>query len=100
MAHPTVEHLQCVQRILRYVNDTKDRGLLFQTSTIEQLVGHMDADWAGNAGDRRFTLGFAFSLGSVAIAWSNTKQLIVALPSTEAKYRGAAIATCEAIWLK
>ena len=39
-------------------------------------------------------------LGSAAIAWSSKKQPIVALSSTEAEYRGAAVATCEAIWLK
>ena len=41
-------------------------------------------------------------LGTVffTTAWSSKKQPIVALSSTEAKYRGAALATCEAIWLK
>ena len=39
-------------------------------------------------------------LGNVAITWSSKKQLTVALSSTEAEYRGAAVATCEAIWLK
>ena len=64
------------------------------------MVGYTDADWAGNAANRRSTLGYAFSLGSAAIAWSSKKQLTVALSSTEAEYRGAAVATCEAIWLK
>ena len=32
--------------------------------------------------------------------WSSKKQPTVALLSTEAEYRGVAIATCEAIWLK
>ena len=52
MARPTEEHLQCAQRILQYVNGTKDRGLLYQTDTATQLVGYTDADWAGNATDR------------------------------------------------
>ena len=64
------------------------------------MVGYSDADWAGNAADRRSTSGYAFSLGSAAIAWSTKKQPTVALSSTEAEYRGAAVATCEAIWLK
>ena len=37
---------------------------------------------------------------SATIAWSIKKHPTVALSSTEAKYRGAAVATCEAIWLK
>ena len=44
MAQPTMEHLQCAQCILRYVNGTKDRGLLYRTSIVEQLVGYIDAD--------------------------------------------------------
>ena len=94
-----MEHLQCAQRILRYVSGTKDWGLLY-TGTAAQLVGYTDADWVGNAADRRSTLGYAFSLGSAAITWINKKQSTVALSSTEAEYRGVAVATCEAIWLK
>ena len=60
----------------------------------------MDVDWAGNAGDRRSTSGSVFTFGSAAIAWSSKKQPTVALSSTEAEYQGAAVATCEAIWLK
>ena len=41
-----------------------------------------------------------FSLGSVVVAWSNKKQPIGALSSTEAEYRGPAVATCEVIWLR
>jgi hypothetical protein len=65
-----------------------------------QLAGYTDADWAGHATDRRSTSGYAFSLGSTAIAWSSKKQPIVALSSIEAEYRGVAVATCEAIWFK
>ena len=49
---------------------------------------------------RRSTSGFVFSLGSGAISWSSKKQPTVALSSTEAEYRGAAVAACEAVWLK
>jgi hypothetical protein len=100
MARPTEEHLQSALRILRYVSGTKDRGLLYQAGTAVQLAGHTDADWAGNAADSRSTSGYAFTLGSAAIAWSSKKQPTVALSSTEAEYRGVAVTTCEAIWLK
>ena len=74
--------------------------MLYQTGIAKQLVGYIDVDWAKHVGDRRSTSGFAFSLGSAAIAWSTKKQPTIALSSMEAKYRGAAVATYEAIWLK
>jgi hypothetical protein len=67
-----------------------------------QLAGYTDADWAGNATDGRSTCTsrYAFSIGSAAIAWRSKKQPTVALSSTEAEYRGATVATCEAISVK
>ncbi|MCO5563970.1 hypothetical protein L7F22_017623 [Adiantum nelumboides] len=41
-----------------------------------------------------------FSLGSAAITWSSKKQPTIALSSTEAEYRGAAMAACEVAWLE
>ena len=35
MVQPTEEHLQCAQRILRYVSGTKDWGLLYRTGIAE-----------------------------------------------------------------
>ena len=64
------------------------------------MVGYTDANWAGNAVDSRSTSRYALSLESAAIASNIKKQLIVALSSTEAEYRGVPVATCEAIWLK
>ena len=97
MSQPKSEQLQCVQRILRYVSITKDTPPLYQTGIAEQLVGYTDVDCAGNVEDRRSTSGYVFSLGSTVIAWSSKKQSTIALSSTEAEYRGAAVVTCEAI---
>jgi hypothetical protein len=41
-----------------------------------------------------------FSFGSAAVTWSSKKQPTVALSSTEAEYRGAAVAACEVAWLR
>ena len=86
-----MEHLQCAHRILRYVDGTNDRELLYQVDKVEQLIGYKDANWVGNMGDRMSTSGFAFSPTRVAIAWSSRKQLTIALSSTKAKYRGVEV---------
>jgi hypothetical protein len=62
--------------------------------------GYIDADWAGSIAERRSTSGFMFSFGSATITWSSKKQSTVALSSTKAEYRGAAMATCEVAWLR
>ena len=93
-------HLDAVRCILRYVKSTLHFGLFYEAGKEIQVSGYTDADWAGSMYDRRSTNGFMFSLGSAAVTWSNKKQPTVALSSTEAKYRGAAMAACEVIWLQ
>jgi len=41
-----------------------------------------------------------FSFGSGDVSWSSNNQPTIALSSMEAKYRGAAITTCEIVWLQ
>ena len=77
-----------------------DCDILYKTAMPIRLERYTDADWAGYKADRRSTFGFFFSLGSGAISWSSKKQPTVALLSTEAEYRCAVVAACEAVWLK
>jgi hypothetical protein len=95
MQVPRKPHLDGVRHTLRYVSATTDYGLFYEASTELQVHGYTDADWAGSISDRRSTNGFMLSFGSVVVTWSSKKQPIVALSSTEAKYRGAAMAACE-----
>jgi hypothetical protein len=62
--------------------------------------GYIDADWAGNISNKRSTSGFMFFFGSTAVTWSSKKQSTIALSSTEAEYRGVAMAACEVAWLR
>jgi hypothetical protein len=39
-----------------------------------------------------------FSFGSAVVTWSSKKQPTIALSSTEAKYKGAAMVACEVAW--
>ncbi|MCO5564727.1 hypothetical protein L7F22_018395 [Adiantum nelumboides] len=99
-AVPRKPHLDVVRRTLRYASATLDYALFYDANTELQLSGFKDADGAGSACDRRSTNGFMFSLGSAAITWSSKKQPTVALSSTEAEYKGAAVAACEVAWLE
>jgi hypothetical protein len=100
MQTPQKPHLDVVRRILRYIKHTLQCGIFYEAKSQLQVHGYTDADWAGNVLDRRSTSGFMFSFESGAVNWSSKKQLTVALLSTEAEYRGAAIAACEMVWLQ
>ncbi|KAL7724406.1 hypothetical protein ACLKA6_008753 [Drosophila palustris] len=55
------EHWKAAKRILRYLNGTRELGLLY-VQTGDELYGVVDADWGGNISDRRSYTGQAFIL--------------------------------------
>jgi len=61
--------------------------------------GYIDADWVNSISNKRSISDFMLSFGSAAVTWSSKKQPTVALLSTEAEYKGAAMAACEVAWL-
>jgi hypothetical protein len=63
-----------VKRILKYINDTSDYGILYSHSTNSKLIGYCDVDWAGSAYDRKSTSGGCFFLGNNLVAWFGKKQ--------------------------
>eukprot|EP00253_Pinus_taeda_P021348 PITA_21348 len=100
MSAPKADHWIAAKRVLRYVRGTSDYGLLYTRSSEPILSGYTDSDWAGSVDDRKSTAGYVFSLGFGAVTWTSKKQQAVALSSTEAEYRGAVKASCEAVWLR
>ena len=48
-------HIVVVNRIIRYVNGTIDYGIWFFKDTNSNLAGYCDANWVGNANDRKST---------------------------------------------
>ncbi|KAK2426713.1 putative mitochondrial protein [Trifolium repens] len=52
-ADPKVSHMTQVKRILKYVNGTSDYGIMYSHCEDSTIYGYCDADWAGNADDRK-----------------------------------------------
>jgi hypothetical protein len=100
MQVPRNPHLDGVRHTLRYVSATTDYGLFYEANMELQVHGYVDANWAGSISNRRSTSSFMFSFGSAVVTWSSKKQPTVALSSTEAEYRGAAMAVCEVAWFR
>lgn len=56
-ANPKESHMTALKRIIKYVKTTAELGVWYSKDTNGVLAGYSDADWAGNADDRKSTLG-------------------------------------------
>jgi hypothetical protein len=99
MLAPTITHLAAAKRVIRYIRGTLHHGIEFTPSPLS-LYAYIDADWASDLDDRRFTSSFLIYLGSNAITWSAKKQPTVSRSSTESKYRALAFASSELCWIR
>ena len=91
-----------VKRIFRYLNKTKEKKLRLGSSddqSTHQLIGYADADWGGDAEERKSNTGYVFIFLGATISWASRKQSMVTLSSTEAEYIALAEAAQEAMYL-
>ena len=66
-------HWKVAKRILRYMNGTKEYGVLYSLTNNFKLIGYTDSDQAGSVEGRKRTSGYVFHLGSGAISWASKK---------------------------
>jgi hypothetical protein len=91
-ANPGDEHWSAGKRVLRYLQGTKELGVVYRRSNPLKPLGYVDADYAGDKNTSRSTTGWTFLMAGGAVAWSSRKQPTVSLSSTEAEYVAAASA--------
>lgn len=96
---PHKEHVAGIKHILRYLSATKDLKMTYR-HTGNPIEGYADADWGGDATDRKSYTGYVFYMGGCAFSWESKKQQSVALSSTEAEYVALSTAAKEAMYLR
>jgi hypothetical protein len=79
-------HLRMVKRIMRYLLFTPNLGLWYPKGYRFELLGYLDADYAGCKVDRKGTSETCQFLGRSHVSWSSKKQNSIALSTAEAEY--------------
>ena len=85
-ANPGPIHCNSVTQIFRYLAETLELGITFESDSIDDLVGYTGSDWAGLKYRRKSTGGYAFLLSGGPVSHQPKQQPTVALFSTGAKY--------------
>ena len=63
-ANPKESHMIALKRIIKYVKTTANFGVWYNKDTNDVLAGHSNADWVGNADDRKSTSRGCFYVGN------------------------------------
>ena len=71
--NPKESHMTALKRIIKYVKTTAEFGVWCSKDTNDVSAWYSDADWAGNANDRKSTLGGCFYVGTNYISWMSKK---------------------------
>ncbi|SOV08415.1 uncharacterized protein UDID_17378 [Ustilago sp. UG-2017a] len=102
MREPSQEHYQAAQQVLRYLESTKEVGLVYRANeSQEPLVAHSDANWASDTTiQRRSTSGSVALVYGNPVAWKSATQKCVSLSAVEAEFIAATEATHEVLFLK
>jgi hypothetical protein len=95
-------HWEGVKWILRYVNGTKDVGLLFDgyLENAKSLLDYVDVDYGQDLSGRKSTTVYVFTLRCGCISWRPTSQKCISQSTTKAEYVAAKEAVKEEIWLE
>ena len=73
--NPGVAHWQGVQRVLRYLRGTTDRGIILGGELKQPVLeAYVDADYA-DSDDRKSTTGYVVLLCGAPVAWCSKRQV-------------------------
>jgi hypothetical protein len=98
--NPSSEHYHAAVRVLRYLDQTSNLGIIFGSEGATQLVGYSDSGYAGDKDTRKSTAGYLYKMNGGSVSWKSKLQETTALSSTEGEYMGLGQALKELLWIK
>ena len=97
---PGNDHCITVKNILKFLNTTSDKFLVFRDVCELCVKGYTDASFQTCKDDFQSQSSYIFTLNGATLSWKNSKQSTVADSTTKTKYIAATEAAKEAIWIK
>lgn len=91
-ADPRVGHLKAAKRVVRYLKEMMQLGIIYGTSSSTDssqpygFVGYADSNYAGDPEDRKSVIGYCFFINGAVASWCSEKQRTVSTSTTEADY--------------
>jgi len=86
MSAPHKVHLEATKHMLYHIKGIQEFEIFYEVGDSNGLPGFTNADWVGDCEEQKST-SYLFQLHTGSITWCSCKQLVIALSSTEAKYR-------------
>ena len=96
--NPGMLHWKALKKVLQYLQQTKDHGLLYKRGKGVDLTAYCDADFSSCQDTSRSNGAYVFLLGGASISWSSKRQSVVAQSTCEAEYMAMNQTAREAIW--
>lgn len=99
MRKPSAAHWTRLKQLLRYLQNTRSHGILYENKGNLNFETFSDSDFATTQ-DRRSHSGVIHTINRAPIMWSSAKQGVVSLSTCEAEYISASTATQQTHWLR
>jgi hypothetical protein len=100
MSNSTDDHWIALKRVLRYLNETKELNILYKKAFGSlTLKAWIDFSWDENSDDSRSTHDHLLFMRE-SVDWKSSKQISVALSSTEIEYMSQASAVINVMWAR
>ena len=100
MAKYSKQHLDAAKYVLKYLMTTNELGISFKVNEPLNLHGFTDADYAGDASNRKSTSGVVFMAAKGPISWQSIQQAVVSLSSTESELNSLTSGSTQTVWLR
>jgi hypothetical protein len=97
VTNPTEDDWFKLERVLKYLNGTKEIGMILSANDIIQIFAYVDAAFGCHADYKGHTGGF-ISLGNGPVHVKSSKQKLVTKSSTESELVGLSDYASQVIW--